>query len=222
MCQPPSLAPLSAQPSPALHGHTAGWHTGSGAQHRGGSCAALGPLGGPLGLSAPPPPPPGAPRIQKAVRQSGQGTALASRGFLTELSLRCEFGCLHRVEGLHHLLRAAMQEARKAELCQTEEVSRVAVRLSQRRAVLMSPGKHGPRKEPLPPPPHPIQSVSEHRPGAGLGLTRHLLGESQSLAARDPHSNPQCQGGLLAAPRAVASGPLWARPQLFILHQPFS
>lgn len=157
------------------------------------------------------------------MRQSGQGTALASRGFLTELGLHCEFGCSPWVEGLHHLLRAAMQEARKAELGQTEEVSRVAVRLSQRQAVLMSPGKHGPRKEPLPPPPPtPIQSVLEHRPGAGLGLTRRLLGESQSLAARDPHSNPQCQGGLLAAPRAVAPGPLWARPQLFILRRPFS
>ena len=53
-----------------------------------------------------------------------------------------------------------MQEARKAELGQTEEVSRVAVRLSQRQAVLMSPGKHGPRKEPLPPPPPPQYRVS--------------------------------------------------------------
>ena len=54
-------------------------------------------------------------------------------------------------------------------------------------------------------------------PGAGLGPTRRLLGESQSLAARDPHPSPQCQGGLLATP-----GPLWALPPLFILCWPFS
>lgn len=50
-CQPPNLAPLSAQSSPALRGHTAGRHTGSGARRRGGSCAALGPRVGPGGLS---------------------------------------------------------------------------------------------------------------------------------------------------------------------------
>lgn len=158
--------------SPALHGHTAGRHAGSGAQRRGGSCAALGSLGGPLGL---PPPPQGAPRIQEAVRQSGRGAALASRGFLMEPGLHCEFGCSPRMEGLHHLLHAAMQEARKAELGQTEEVSRVAVRLGQRRAVLMSPGKHGPREEPPSPPP-PIQSVSEHRPGGRAGSHQTLAG----------------------------------------------
>lgn len=48
-CQPPNLAPLSAQSSPALRGHTAGRHTGSGARRRGGSCAALGPRVGPGG-----------------------------------------------------------------------------------------------------------------------------------------------------------------------------
>lgn len=92
-----------------------------------------------------------------------------------EPGLHCEFGCSPRVEGLHHLLRAAMQEARKAELGQTEEVSHVAVRLGQRRAVLMSPGKHGPREEPPSPPP-PIQSVSEHRPGGRAGSHQTLAG----------------------------------------------
>lgn len=49
---------------------------------------------GPWAVRPPPAPPPQeAPRVQEAVRQSGRGAALASRGFLTELGLRCEFGC---------------------------------------------------------------------------------------------------------------------------------